>query len=172
MSLLGFVLSLCGCKQSAKAPEVKPVPGVNQHLQYPVLLFGNSRQSIVIRDSAEKLTTTSNMEGSISFYEGSQLVDSAANLYTVESVRIASKVQKWPMDATGNSPHRVELRLRSEGAATLDDIKKRLTEVVKHPESLWSQLTSGNATAVKQINAAPTLKELIAECRDPYSWLK
>ena len=169
MTLLSLLLWLGGCKQKAQTPTAAPAAGPDVNLQYPVIIFSRTRHLIEVRTDAKELTTTTVLRNDI--FDGMQLVDSSNSLYVVQSQRPAEKVPGWFKDSTGNTPYRIEMHLKFSRKVSLDEAKQLLLEVIKDPQSYWSQSHYGNGTAVKKVQGAKSLSELIKACRESSKWL-
>jgi hypothetical protein len=169
MTLLSLLLLLFGCKQNPETHSLRAVAGVTLDLQYPVLLLSKGKLAIETRADAQELSTTTILHNDL--FEDIQVIDSGLHLYYVESQRPVEKVPSWPSNASGNTPYRIELKVKRERSVTFEETRQRVLDIIKEPKSYWSQAHDGNATAIKKVTGCKDFSHLLKECRDSAKWL-
>lgn len=157
VKLTALISLLSGC--ISKAPES---PGVSHPLQYPVLLISN-RESHVW-NTEERLITTSQATG-INHLEFT-IVDSGGQVFTVKKGTAFGKSAWWT--DMGTSSYKLFLELKPAGKNGLAKAKELLHEQIKFRDSIGIIQEAPKAHAI--VDAAKSLPELFAACRDGYAF--
>jgi hypothetical protein len=161
MRLLAALLSLLpfqGCKPAAV--ETKEA-GVSASLNYPVILVGQS--TVDVRDSEEALVTV-NGTSSLSLPER-VILDSDGRLFTIVRTTLIGKRKPFFIDL-GTSNLRFFVEVKERRKPSWDQIKEMVLDQVKSPVSAWE----GDQRAVNRVQSLGNMDDLIAACRETWTW--
>ena len=161
MRLLAALLSLLPFQGCKPAPSEAKEAGVSASLVYPVILIGQS--TVDVRDSEEALVSV-NGTSSLSLQER-VILDSDGRLFTVVRVTEIGKRKPFFIDL-GTSTRRFFVEVKERRKPSWDTIIKMVLDQVKSPASVWE----GNERAVNRVKSLTTLKDLIAACRETWTW--
>lgn len=161
MRLLATLLSLLPFQGCKPAPKEAKEAGVSVSLVYPVILIGQS--TVDVRDSEEALVSV-NGTSSLSLQER-VILDSDGRLFTVVRVTEIGKHKPFFIDL-GTSTRRFFVEVKESRKPSWDTIIKLVLDEVKSPASVWE----GNERAVSRVKSLTTLEDLIAACRETWTW--
>ena len=163
MRLLAALLSLLpfqGCKPAAS--EIKEA-GVSVALKYPVILIGQS--TVDVSDSEEALVTV-NGTSSLSLPER-VILDSDGRLFNIVRVTEIGKRKPFFLDL-GTSNRRFFVEVKESRKPSWNKIKELVLDQVKSPTSFWE----GDERAVNRVRSLATMEDLIAACRETWTWAR
>jgi hypothetical protein len=159
---------LTGCGSPPKIPAAAPDrPGTSVLLTYPVLLLDIDGPDITVKDSEERLTTTTKASGID--YPSHRIIDSSGGLYEVKRSTPVGHVASGWSDMVGNQPFRIFLDMKMVKRVDVEKAREMVLGAVRNPRNQLSKpdyLASSEA-AVKSYR---TLAELIEGCAHTNRW--